>query len=518
MGSIIDFDVSELNASLIKVGLRKTWINLLATHISSDKKLAYILKSPEFKGAKILSTDLLEDLSIGEISVIYEYSVASLDSKSRKSDGQFFTPDDVAIFMSSFATRFPDGVWLDPCSGIGNLSWHLVDAQSDPENFLVNNLLLSDKDGLALLIARVLLTKSFQDKQKNLFNRIQNNFLVFDFLSVSSNKVMSLIGDNEDLSRIPIHDFVIVNPPYLATKADERFETAKSGDLYAYFLENIIKTSKGFISITPQSFTNAGKFRSLRSLLLTSFSNLTIYNFDNIPGNIFFGIKFGSKNSNTANSIRSAVMVALPGSGSQRITSLVRWKSAERKKMFSTINKYLSSVPLSEDYFPKVSKPFEDLYYSLDLKNNLSKLMSKEKTNYPLYIPASPRYFISALKTEAKRQSQHTIYFENEKQRNMAYVLINSSLMYWWWRVRDGGMTISQETLRSLPVPQFIAKQTLVKKLEVSEITNKVYKQNAGSLQENVKHPKSLIDDLNKTVIPQYSDLLIKTHENSDLF
>jgi hypothetical protein len=517
MGSILDFDVSELNESLNKYGLRKTWVNLLATHISSDKQLSYILKSPELKGAKILETDLLDDLSIGEVSVIYEYSVASLDSKSRKSDGQFFTPDDVAIFMSSFMSKFPEGVWLDPCSGIGNLSWHLVDTQSDPENFLTNNLLLSDKDELALLIARVLLTKSFQDKQKDLFNKIKNNFIVFDFLSVSSNQVMSLIGDNKDLSEIPIHDFVIVNPPYLATKADERFETAKSGDLYAYFLENIIKTSKGFISITPQSFTNAGKFKSLRSLLLNNFSNLTIYNFDNIPGNIFFGIKFGSKNSNTANSIRSAVMVALPGRGKQRITSLMRWKSAERKKLFKSINKYLSNVPLSEQYFPKVSKPFEELYFSLDLSNNLGALICKGKTKYPLHIPASPRYFISALKTEAKRQSQHTLYFENEQQRNIAYLMINSSLMYWWWRVRDGGMTLSQETLRSLPVPDFTVRQAVVKKLEASEVTNKVYKQNAGSPQENVKHPKSLVISVNRIVIPDFADLLITTHDNSDL-
>ena len=517
MGSILDFDVSELNASLNKVGLRKTWINLLATHIYGDKKFAYILKSPEFKGATILKTDLLENLSVGEVSVIYEYSVASLDSKSRKSDGHFFTPDDVAIFMASFSSKFPEGIWLDPCSGIGNLSWHLVDKQSDPENFIINNLILSDKDGLALLIARVLLTKSFQDKQRNLFNKIQKNFIVFDFLSVSSDKVMTLIGDSAELDAIPKHDFVIVNPPYLATKADERFETAKSGDLYAYFLENIIKTSNGFISITPQSFTNAGKFRSLRSLLLSNFSNLTIYNFDNIPGNIFFGIKFGSKNSNTANSIRSAVLVALPGKGKPRITSLMRWKSAERKTLFKSINKYLSIVPLTDQYFPKVGKPFEDLYFSLDLSKNLGILISKDKTKFPLYIPASPRYFISALKIEAKRQSQHTIYFENEQQRNIAYLLINSSLMYWWWRVRDGGMTLSQETLRSLPVPHFTVSQSLVKKLEASEVSNKVYKQNAGAPQENVKHPKSLVNSVNKIVIPDFAELLIGTHENSDL-
>ncbi len=517
MASILDFDVSDLNLSLTKLGLRKTWINLIATHISTDKKLAYVLRCPEFKGAKILKSDLLENLSIGEISVIYEYSVASLDSKSRKSDGQFFTPDDVAIFMSRFSSKFPKGVWLDPCSGIGNLSWHLVNAQDNPENFLINNLVLSDKDELALLIARTLLTKSFQSGSKDLFKKISKNFVVFDFLSVSQSNSLTIFGECSDLNQIPDHDFVIVNPPYLATRSDNRFETAKSGDLYAYFLENIIKTSKGFISITPQSFTNAGKFKSLRSLLLRNYSNLTVYNFDNIPGNIFHGIKFGSKNSNTANSIRSAVTVALPGKGKQRITSLFRWKSSERTKLFKSINKYLSTVPLSEQYFPKVSKPFEDLYLSLDLSNNLGTLICKEKTKFPLHVPASPRYFISALKTKVKRQSQHTIYFEDEHQRNIAYLLINSSLMYWWWRVRDGGMTLSQETLRSLPVPRFTARQAIVKKLEDSEIRNKVYKQNAGSPQENVKHPKSLVMLVNKVVIRDYAELLISTHNNSDL-
>jgi 23S rRNA G2445 N2-methylase RlmL len=79
---------------------------------------------------------------------------------------------------------------------------------------------------------------------------------------------MDLFKTRNELDAIPIHDFVLVNPPYLSTVADSRFETAKAGDLYAYFMENIVKTSKGFISITPQSFTNAQKFDSLRNLLL----------------------------------------------------------------------------------------------------------------------------------------------------------------------------------------------------------------------------------------------------------
>ena len=89
--------------------------------------------------------------------------------------------------------------------------------------------------------------------------------------------------------------------------------------------------------------------------------------------------------------------------------------------------------------------------------------------------------------------------------------------MYWWWRVRDGGMTLSLETILSCPLLEFKLNESLIRRLEESETKNKVYKQNAGAAQENVKHPKTLISALNKVVIPQFASLLGDIHENSDL-
>ena len=294
MAGIYDFDSKALEATLRKFGIRQAWINILASHLAQKHDLAYILKDENFQGATTNETDLLRGLSIGEISVLYEYSVTYCDPDSRKSNGQFFTPDDVAQYMAAFSGKFGPGIWLDPCSGIGNLSWHLIAQQPDPEEFLSSSIILSDRDELALLIARTLLTISFQQHRSRLFDEIAKNFVQFDFLSVADNPNLDLFATNSGLSTIPTHDFVIVNPPYLATEIDDRFQTAKAGDLYAYFLENIIKTSRGFISITPQSFTNAGKFKTLRKLLLESYENITIYTFDNVPANIFKGIKFGS--------------------------------------------------------------------------------------------------------------------------------------------------------------------------------------------------------------------------------
>jgi hypothetical protein len=516
VSGILDFDSEGLKHLIKKYGIQKTWVSLLATHLNATNTFKYILNQPEFTGAKIFPGNLLEALSIGEIGVLYEYSVTVNNSRSRKSNGQFFTPDDVAQFMASFSKKFSKGIWLDPCSGIGNLSWHLVGIQDEPEEFLINNLILSDKDDLALLIARTLLTISYQNKHENLFNEIKNNFICFDFLSVADEGDLVLFDQGDKLSKIPKHDFVIVNPPYLALRADKRFETAKASDLYAYFLENIIKTSEGFISITPQSFTNAKKFESLRKLLLDKFSNLTIFNFDNVPANIFKGIKFGSKNTNKANSIRVSISIAIPGEGKKRITCLLRWRSSEREFLFANIESFLSEVDLTKDFFPKVSKHYESLYNDVSKNESLSKLVSSKKTIFTLYIPSSPRYFIVALKKRVKRGSIKQLYFRSEKDRDYAYLLINSSFSYWWWRLRDGGMTLSLETILSIPLLDFKLDKDLIQELEESEITNKVFKKNAGVKQYNVKHSQKLQLKLNKKLLPNYANLLSQLHENSE--
>jgi hypothetical protein len=514
---IFSFEARKLDNLLDEFGTKKAWINLLATHITGKSGFAYILENAAFKEHSILDENLLQNLTIGEISVLYEYSMARFDSSSRKSNGQFFTPDDVAQFMASFAPKFGPGIWLDPCSGIGNLSWHLIDSQKDPEEFLRENMILSDKDSLALLIARCLFTLSFQKNDSSFFESIKENFIEFDFLSVADLGEMDLFKTTSELDSIPKHDFVLVNPPYLSTVVDSRFETSKAGDLYAYFMENIVKTSTGFISITPQSFTNAQKFDSLRHLLLKNFRNLTIFTFDNVPANIFKGIKFGSKNSNQANSMRAAITIALPGEGKRRITSLIRWRSGERDALFSHAEKFLSDVTLTKDYFPKVSKDLKKLYQNTRKNPTLYSLISNNKTDFPLYVPSAPRYFIPALKNPVKRASMKVLYFRNKKDRDIAYLLINSSFAYWWWRVRDGGMTLSLETLTSMPLLEFPLSKKLVSALEASELTNKVYKQNAGAPQENVKHSKDLISELNKAVIPEFAEILDGLHDNSEI-
>ena len=504
---ISSMPIRDFNLVLDRLGLEKTWYSILATNLNrvNREDLKYILDEKEFRNIELQNFDFIKGLTVGEISVLYEYSLAYADRDKRKQGGQYFTPDDVAQVMAKRALAFPKNkIWVDPCSGVGNLSYWLIRYQENPEDFLKNNIFLIDRDKLALVIARFILTVNFQKKDKKLFENIKSRFVVADFL----------LSDN-----LPGHDYAILNPPYVVVEPDVRFETSSARDLYAYFLEKVIKTSTGFVSITPQTFTNGQKFNSLRKLLLSNFSNISVYCFDNVPDNIFRGIKFGSKNTNKANSTRAGIIVAKQNSKEQvfRITPLLRWRVKERQKLLDSIDEFLVQIEPREDIFPKLQKDLLPLYnFAKKQEKILAHFISQQPTQYKLIVPSTPRYFISALKRSVERSSFKTLYFYTERERDVAYLLLNSSYMYWWWRVNDGGMTISERTLLTLPVLDEIPiDKNLLTRIEESEKTNRVIKRNAGKDNENVKHDPQLVKEINKCLFPKFANKLESLHNNS---
>lgn len=506
---INNLPILDFNLVIDQLGLEKAWYSVLATHLSKLRRidLEYITDEKEFKNVKIQQFDFLDGLSVGEISVLYEYSLAYVNHDKRKQEGQYFTPDDVAQVMAKKTLTFPKNkIWVDPCSGIGNLSYWLIKYQTNQEDFLKKNIYLIDRDKLALFIARFILAVNFQQKDPRLFDSIKSRFVVADFL----------FSDN-----LPKYDYAILNPPYVMVAPDARFVTSAARDLYAYFLEVVIKNSKGFVSITPQTFTNGQKFNSLRKLLLSNYNKIDVYCFDNVPDNIFRGIKFGSKNSNTANSTRAGIIVARQNGNKKtfRITPLLRWRVKERQRLLDTVDDFLVEVKPREDVFPKLQKGLVPLYDFAKQQNKmLAHLVSPRQTTFRLIIPTTPRYFISALKSEVERTSLKTLYFYTEKEMNIAYLLLNSSYMYWWWRVNDGGMTISEKTLMSLPVISDIQiSKNLIARIEQSERTNRVVKRNAGKDNENVKHDPLLIREITNYLLPNYASALELVHNNSVL-
>ncbi|MCR2824409.1 N-6 DNA methylase [Microbacterium sp. zg.Y909] len=446
----------------------------------------------------------LVGLTIGEIGIVYEALLAIGDHSSRRSRGQYFTPDDVARFMAHQARRFPAGHWIDPCCGVGNLAWHLASSMDDSATFVMESLTLVDLDGTALKTAVALISASFAPHASTeTLARLAQRSRTQDYLTESQ----------------PPHDFAILNPPYAGTSRDERFRTADARDLYAYFLERAITSSTGFISITPAAHLTGIKYSELRALLSEK-SGGEVLVFDNVPDTVFRGYKYGSTNTSKTNFVRAAITVSAPGDRDWRITPILRWASASRSRLWQSARKDLLPLrigPAGE--WAKLMRGTEGVWEHLaTAERTLADIVSRTPTPFRLSVAATPRYYVSASRRDLDRTSKHSLYFRNQQDEELAYLLLNSSLPYWWWRTLEGGITLSLRNLRSLPIPpDLVPNEELVSRLDASDTVDMVTKLNAGRLNENVRRPRDLVTEIDHHVLPNLKFDFSRTFA-SDMF
>ncbi|MFL0358589.1 N-6 DNA methylase [Curtobacterium flaccumfaciens] len=442
----------------------------------------------EHLGVTAAAETPLVGMSIGELGVVYEALLALSDHSARRSQGQYFTPDDVASFLAAEGRRFSDGTWLDPCCGVGNLSWHLAQAQVDPHEFVTERLWLIDLDPVALKTAVVLLTASFASwGAEDALPALAARALRRDFLSSKA---------------LPLVDYAIVNPPYAQAPSRAGFRTADTRDLYAYFMERVAAVTTGFVAITPASFLGGRRHQAVREILAER-NGGSVYVFDNVPDTAFRGFKYGSTNTSKTNFVRAAITVSDPSGSGWRITPILRWAAASRERMWAGARDFLTPLRTAPDgEWAKLMPGTEAVWDHLIDQPSLGSLVSKEETDYKLWVASTPRYYISASKRPLDRGSQHILSFRSEEERNRAYTLINSSLPYWWWRSLDGGITLQKRTLLSVPIPPALTvDHNLVRELEASDEADIVIKLNAGRKNENVRRSRELVDRVDRAAV-----------------
>lgn len=433
--------------------------------------------------------DTLAGLTVGEVGVCYEALVSEMNGPERRSAGQYFTPDDAAAFMAGQTAKFLPGTWVDPCCGVGNLAWHLTNLQSDPSGFLEKNLVLVDRDDTALRTAVVLIAADFADKNAiKAVLGLHRNSVCRDFLSGAP---------------LPDYDYAILNPPYARSSPLEEFKTGKSRELFAFFLERISATTKGFIAVTPASYLSAPKFQSLRTLLFTRWGGGDIIVFDNVPDTLFRGFKFGSTNSSKTNFVRAAITICSPALQPWMITPILRWKSTSRNRMFSQAGSFLSPMKIGPDgEWAKIPHELESTWeYLRNSPVRLKDLVVNHETPFHLTVALTPRYYISASFRNLERGSKTVLFFNSESERDRAAIVLNSSAAYFWWRALDGGVTLPKRVLYSTPVPaEFDVDDNLIEHLISEEPHALVTKLNAGKINENIKRPKITVDKLDAVV------------------
>lgn len=259
-------------------------------------------------------------------------------------------------------------------------------------------------------------------------------------------------------------DVVIGNPPFVefgreSFYANLDFNTVDSKNLYAMCIERSIRllVSQGNFGMTvPLSLSFSRSFRSLRSEFEATQEHIWLSHYDNIPDRLFTGDK-QSDNTSKANQQRITIFITVKGRNKLSTfasTGLMRWKAAERDSLFQMLDySDCSNHSSAMDGWSKTNGARASQLLAL-LKSSGSTLaeLSVREGKYRLVIPKTAGYYVSAYTAELDRTKQTILYFQNAENRDLAFVIINSNIFFWHWRVYGDGFDVTQGDITTFPL------------------------------------------------------------------
>jgi hypothetical protein len=78
-------------------------------------------------------------------------------------------------------------------------------------------------------------------------------------------------------------------------------------------------------------------------------------------------------------------------------------------------------------------------------------LVSNSK--YSLTVPKTAGYYIAAYEDPQDRSKQMTLHFRDRDAHDLAQVVLNSNLFFFWYRAWGDGFDVTQSLVASCPVP-----------------------------------------------------------------
>lgn len=463
-----------------RFGLKETWRNICNYLLSNDENIDFF--------------------NVDNFGELYEIGLAIQNKEQKKNNGQYYTPDDIALLMSQWLDRLEGENVCDVACGTGNLILAYLDFigfAKARKLISERRLYLYDIDEIALKICKTtILLKYGKDLEQDI------NIFACDFLSKNTT--------------LPLNSKVISNPPYskiqkIGADWSRSRVLEDTQELYSAFMEKIITQSNSTVIITPYSFISGTKFYSLRKTLDNC--NGEIFSFDNVPGNIFYGKKHGIFNSNTSNSVRAAISVIRKNNDKGfKLTPLIRFKTTDRNKLLSCnqLENFLSvkrqKINSNSTKYYKCYKELQPLFDCLNEKSQghiMGELLDSQG-QFVISMPNTCRYYTTAFAGIMNRNGQIVLHFSDKDIFNYVFCLINSSFVYWHWRLYDGGITYPKSLLMQVPVVYHLLSKedkTFFETTANEMITNAsdfvITKNNLG-IQENIKYPRSYRDKINQ--------------------
>ena len=206
-------------------------------------------------------------------------------------------------------------------------------------------------------------------------------------------------------------DAIVANPPYVGTSPNKvitaLYETAKCGDLYAWFLELALRLSGdngGVGTVVPLSLMFSRQISSLRATILKYDGEAWYANFDNRPDVLFRPPGHSEAKENRQ---RCTVVLISKKRGVQRYhtTNLLRWARDERPHLFREL-RYAEFTPFAKaEIFPKLGDSalaefWDRLSYNTRTVGSIAKVIAADDNqhgDFMLHIAGAAMYFITAM-------------------------------------------------------------------------------------------------------------------------
>ena len=263
-------------------------------------------------------------------------------------------------------------------------------------------------------------------------------------------------------------DVIIGNPPYVElTKvagqyASRGFRTETCGNLYALCVERgvqILRESGWLGFVVQQPVVSTVRMQTARQVLWETSGVLFSTTYDDRPSKLFSGIHHA----------RIAILLSQKrqrGKGELNVSRYYKWYKEERSRLFDTIQ-YCSTGALGPTaVFPKIGSHLELALVERLLKQPrfLASWISSTPTDFELFykITGVGHWFtITTRPPSFRRQGvassstrEQSICFPDERLRNRAFVVMNSSLFYWFYQVRTNCRDFNPSDYRTFPLPE----------------------------------------------------------------
>ncbi len=438
--------------------------------------------------------------------------------KSKRANGVYYTPSDVADFLVSELARSSatQGAWIDPACGTGVFLRSVITHAKRTGactahaifEFVQDNVYGIDKSALTtdscsfVMLAELDRNSLVRTSPFENWKRLKQNVACMDALNLIPNNCVSDLIFKEDgactLSSVFPHSrsnrfrYLVMNPPYAVSKGQsvtrgawlalEGGRDAKT-DLHLAFTEMMwrLDSIEAAAAVLPLSVaTNTTRiYAKVRSAYLGSSGRKEMLFFDREP-QALFGEDIKTRN---------AVLFRFGSSEESLHTSqLLKWTAPQRGQIFTRERLVPVSARICTSFVPKLGSPEEECAYDLlrsrsqDRAITYADSLSRRTLNQlardhqrdlaSISIAGTAYNFLNAFFSSDLAQfasgseclsSSPTIFltFPDEETALSAYALLASRLAFWLWRVEGDGFHVSSDFINRLPFWSLLSEKCL---------------------------------------------------------